>query len=60
MGVTSEGLSYAETQMKNYRHLASLGSPYHVAAVRGWSDAESKAVIAKLDAERNWNDERPN
>jgi hypothetical protein len=27
MGVTSEGLSYAETQMKNYRHLASLGSP---------------------------------
>ena len=33
MGVTSEGLSYAETQMKNYRHLASLGSPYHVAAI---------------------------
>ena len=48
MGVTSEGLSYAETQMKNYRHLAPLGSPYHVAAVRGWSDAESKAIIAKL------------
>jgi hypothetical protein len=47
MGVTSEGLSYAETQMKNYRHRASLGSPYHVAAVRGWSDAESKAVIAE-------------
>jgi hypothetical protein len=44
MGVTSEGLSYVETQMKDYRHLASLGSPYHVAAVRGWSDAESKAM----------------
>jgi hypothetical protein len=46
--------------MKSYRHSASLGSPYHAAAVRGWSDAKSKALIAKLDAERNRNDERPN
>ena len=54
------GTSYREHMMATYRHWASLGSPYHVAAVRGWSDAESKAVFAKLDAERNRNDERPN
>ena len=61
MGVTSEGLSYAETQMKTIvtsRRSARLITSRRCAA--GASDAESKAVIAKLDAERNRNDERPN
>ena len=50
--------SYRDVMMANYRHLAAQGSRVHIDIVRGWSDAESKAVIAKLDAERNRNDER--
>ena len=34
----------------NYRHLAAQGVPMYVDIVRHWPDAESKAVIAEIDA----------
>ena len=42
------GHSYSEKA--NYRHLASQGVQMYVDIVRDWPDAESKAVIAEIDA----------
>ena len=46
------GTSYREHMMATYRHWASLGMPFYVEAVRQWSDEDSKAVIAALDAKQ--------
>ena len=42
--------SYSEMMKANYRHLAAQGVRMYVDIVRDWPDAESKAVIAEIDA----------